>query len=108
MRQEMQDWLVCPLALIHVIGVFRESREIDDAKVGTDGGPRIRRRFANVIPPSPNKHARQEVVLLHNLPRLFMGRSPRGAAIVVSRTCVIGISFLELLVIFAGPASDLV
>src|SRR6185436_3771845 len=75
-RQKMQHWFVGPLALIHVIGVFWKTSEIDNAEVGTDGGPWIGSRLADVIPSGPDKHAGNPIVLLDEFPCFFVCRAP--------------------------------
>src|SRR5258708_33752270 len=100
--------MVGPLALIHVVGVFRETGEIDYAKVRAAGRPRIRRGFSDVIKTRPDVHPGEEGVLLHDLPGLLVSRSPGSTAIVVRRTTEILIAILEWLVVANRPSSDLI
>ena len=68
----MQHGHARPLALIHVVSVFRKTRQINYAEVGASRRPPVWRRLAQVIEARPDVHAGKEVVLLDDLPGLFV------------------------------------
>src|ERR1700674_2213714 len=72
MRKDVQDGLVGPLALVHVESIFGKAGQIDDAEVRAARRPGIRCRLADVIPTGPDKLTGKEIVLLYNLPGLFL------------------------------------
>ena len=97
-----------PLALVHVVSVFREPGEIDDAEIGTDRRPGIRSRLTDVVPTGPDKHARNEIVLLDQLPCFLVRRAPWSTAVVVSRAGEVSVAILKRFIPFCWPAPNLV
>ena len=76
MGEEVQHRLRCPLALIHVIGVFGETCEVDDAEVAGTSRESVGRRLADVVPSRPDILSSDERIMLHHIPGLFMRRAP--------------------------------
>src|ERR1044072_1388794 len=63
-RQEVENRLVGPDALVEVEGILGESREIDGAEVRAAGGPFVGRGLAEVVDTLPDEDARQERIAL--------------------------------------------
>jgi len=83
--EEVEDRLVRPLALVHIINVLRESGQVDDAKIATSRRIAIRGGLADIVPSCPNKLSGTVGSVLHNFPGLLMGRGPRGVGVVIGR-----------------------
>ena len=83
MGEEVQHRLLGPLALIHVIGVLGEAREVDDAEVTASCREAVGRGLADVVPARPDILSADEGVMLHHVPGLFVGRTPRSVHIVI-------------------------
>ena len=76
MWEEMEHLLVGPFALIEIIRILGESREVNDTEVTAAGGKSVGRGFADIVESRPNKLSAHEVVMLHYIPCLLVGRAP--------------------------------
>ena len=84
-RKEMEGWLVGPFALIEIIGVLRETCQVDDAEITAAGRESVRRWFADVVPSRPDVLTRDEVVVLDEVPSFLLQIAPRSTLVVVGR-----------------------
>ena len=85
MGEEVEHGLLRPLALIHVIAILGEAREVDDAEIRAARRETVRRRLSEVIEARPDILSAHVRAMLHYIPRLFVGRAPRGVHVIVSR-----------------------
>src|SRR5580765_8486361 len=102
----MKNRRLRPLALVHVVGIFWKPRKIDDSEVRANRRPWIRCRLTDVVPARPDEQTRHEVVLLHQLPGLFMSCSPRRTTVVVCRAGKIFVAVHQRLVPLGRPATN--
>ena len=85
MREEMKHCLVrTPLALIHVIYVLGNSRQIHDAEERAARGETVRSGLADIIEPGPYKLTHYEVVLLNVAHCALMSRTPWHMIVVIA------------------------
>ena len=88
-REDMQDILLrIPFALVHIIYIFRESCQIDDAEIGTSGRPWIRGRLTDIVESRPDILSADEIIEFHVPQSLFLGGSPRDMTVVIGRAFV--------------------
>ena len=85
-REEMENRLLRPFTLIHIITVLRKTSQVDDAKITAACRIGIRSRFADIVETSPDKLTAHEIIVLHHIPGLFVRTAPGGMHIVVCRT----------------------
>ena len=84
-RKEMKHRLGGPLALIHIIGVLRETGQVDDAKVTATCRIAVGRGLTDVVPACPDKLPGAVRRVLDDVPSLLVGRTPRSMAVVIGR-----------------------
>ena len=72
-REEVQDGLVGPLTLIHIIYILRLTCQIDDTEVTAACREGIGSRLTNIVETCPDKLTAHIGGMLHHIPGLFMG-----------------------------------
>src|SRR5574344_2166224 len=76
--------LVIPLTLIHIVNIFGEARQIDDAEITTAGWESVRCGLADIVEACPDKLSAHIRRMLHHLPCLLMGTAPGCTHVVIS------------------------
>ena len=84
MREKVQHVLVGPLALIHIIYVFRESGKVYDAEIAAVSRESVRSRLADVVPAGPDELSRAERRVLYDFPSLLVRAAPRCVSLIVT------------------------
>ena len=76
MGEEVQHGLLCPLALIHIIGILGETGEVDDAEVTRACRESVGSGFTDIVETRPDILTTHEVVVFHHIPSLLMRTRP--------------------------------
>ncbi len=85
-RIQMQNIFIrTPTALIHIVDILRETRQIDNAKIRTAGRPTERCRLSDIIKSGPYELPHNKFIVLHIAHCTLMGSAPRHMAIIVGR-----------------------
>src|ERR1700728_4752081 len=84
MRQQVQDGVGRPPRLIIIEVVLRETAGVEDAEMGIDARPRIRRRLAAIIDSGAHETAAQPRARVEKAPPSFGSVRPRWRVVVVS------------------------
>ena len=74
--EEVQHGLLCPLALIHIIGILGETGEVDDAEVTRACRESVGSGFTDIVETRPDILTTHEVVVFHHIPSLLMRTRP--------------------------------
>ena len=82
-REQIEHRFVGPFALVHIIDILRLSGQVDDTKIAAAGGETVRRRLTDIVETRPDKLSTDIRCMLHDIPRLFVCRTPGGVHIVV-------------------------
>ena len=76
MGEQVQHGFLRPLALIHIVGILGEARQVDDAEVARACRESVGRRLADIVEACPDILSADERVVLHHVPGLLMGTRP--------------------------------
>ena len=74
--EEVQHRFLCPLTLIHIIGILGETCEVDDAEVTRACRESVGSRFTDIVETCPDILSTHKVVVLHYIPSLLMRTRP--------------------------------
>ena len=64
MREKVQDGFVCPFALVYILFIFGETRQIYNSELRTYRWPNIMCGFTNQIKTSPGIHSKKIAVFI--------------------------------------------
>ena len=83
-REKMEHVnIVAPVALIHIIDIFWETGEVDDAEIRAACGPSVGGRFAEIVETGPDELAADKVIVLGVGHGMLVGRAPGNMAVAV-------------------------
>ncbi|KAA6333605.1 hypothetical protein EZS27_018003 [termite gut metagenome] len=83
MWKQVKHVFVRPFALVHIINIFWETRQINDSKIGATCRVWVGSRLSDIVKARPDIHSTDKIDIFHCLPKMLMRAPPRYVAIVV-------------------------